>query len=217
MIMHYFFFSKNTRVSSNHLSCFCFCFLLFFQMTSLIRWSFSWWPPPGTLCPLSAFQTNCAVGLLFNCHPETSLSCALGFDTPLSGSHVYLLLSLVLLLIGTCPASQETDMGSKFSESQHVKKCPFLPSHLINDLAGYYIPSGRSCSLRFLKSLLHYWLTSSGVYEESNPNSLHKDVLTACTITGTAQNTAIQKVADLPPSWSLHFNVENRPEKKINK
>lgn len=104
-----------------------FCFLLFFQGTSLIRWSFSSWPPPHNLCPLAAFWTSCCLGRLFCCHPETSLSCALVFDTLLFGAHVSLLFCLALLLIGTYPASHRKDMGSKFSELQHVRNVLFCP------------------------------------------------------------------------------------------
>lgn len=82
---------------------------------------FSWWPFPGTLCPLAAFWANCSLGLLFSCHPETALSYALAFNTLLFGAHASLSLSLALLLIGMYPGSQEKDMGSKFSEFQHVR------------------------------------------------------------------------------------------------
>lgn len=129
------FFSRSDIIPFTTIYLVFVLFSLFFQVTSLIRWPFSWWRPPGTLCPLAALWTSCSLCLPLSCHPETSLSCALKFDTLRSGSHVTLLLSLGLLFIGTCPASQERDMGYTFSESPRVRKCPFLPSDFTNDLA----------------------------------------------------------------------------------
>ena len=102
---------------------------LSYQMTLFLVAS-SWHPLPAgciqdQLLPRRAIELS----------SETSLSCALKFDTQLSGSHVTLVLSLVLLFTGTCPTSQERNMESKFSKSSHVRKWPFLPSDFINDLA----------------------------------------------------------------------------------
>ena len=130
------FFSPNHNIFQQ------FILLLFFQVTSLIRWPFSWWPPLGTLHsladsgPVPPQTGHWAVEL----PSETSLSCEREevsevSDTQLSGSHVILVLNLVLLFIGTCPASQERDMESKFFKFSHVRKCPFLPPDFINDLA----------------------------------------------------------------------------------
>lgn len=169
---------------------FLLCFLLFFQVTSLIRWSFSWWPPPGTLC-LWLLSGPVAPQAWWSAVILRHLFPVLEFDRLLSASCVSLLLSLALLFIWTHPASQEKDMRSKLSESPHVRKCPCPSSHLINNLAGYCIPSWRSCSLRFFKSLLHYWLASHGVAEESHLNVFHIYELIACNVTGTAWNTVI--------------------------